>query len=136
MKIRNYEKKFLIILFTITIFISEIIFVLILFLKKEYNYTKLTGIVMKENLLIVIVSKKEKEYFYNNYFLYLEGKKEKFKVIENRGTIMSQDKNKYHELLIKVKFNKEYKANDIISVSIKTKKQRLIAIFKIIGEGG
>lgn len=136
MKKRNYENNILILFLAIILFIFEIIFILILFLKKEYNYIKLTGIVMKDNVLIVVVSKNEKTYFHNNSFLYLEGKKKRFKIIEDRGTIMSHNKKKYHELLINVDFNKKYKANDTISLSIKTKKKRLIEIFKIIGEGG
>lgn len=136
MKKRNYENNILILFLAIILFIFEIIFILILFLKKEYNYIKLTGIVMKDNVLIVVVSKNEKTYFHNNFFLYLEGKKKRFKIIEDRGAIMSHNKKKYHELLINVDFNKKYKANDTISLSIKTKKKRLIEIFKIIGEGG
>lgn len=136
MKKRNYENNILILFLAIILFIFEIIFILILFLKKEYNYIKLTGIVMKDNVLIVVVSKNEKTYFHNNSFLYLEGKKKRFKIIEDRGAIMSHNKKKYHELLINVDFNKKYKANDTISLSIKTKKKRLIEIFKIIGEGG
>lgn len=136
MKKRNYENNILILFLAIILFIFEIIFILILFLKKEYNYIKLTGIVMKDNILIVVVSKNEKTYFHNNSFLYLEGKKKRFKIIEDRGAIMSHNKKKYHELLINVDFNKKYKANDTISLSIKTKKKRLIEIFKIIGEGG
>lgn len=136
MKKRNYENNILILFLAIILFIFEIIFILILFLKKEYNHIKLTGIVMKDNVLIVVVSKNEKTYFHNNSFLYLEGKKKRFKIIEDRGAIMSHNKKKYHELLINVDFNKKYKANDTISLSIKTKKKRLIEIFKIIGEGG
>lgn len=136
MKKRNYENNILILFLAIILFIFEIIFILILFLKKEYNYIKLIGIVMKDNVLIVVVSKNEKTYFHNNSFLYLEGKKKRFKIIEDRGAIMSHNKKKYHELLINVDFNKKYKANDTISLSIKTKKKRLIEIFKIIGEGG
>ncbi len=136
MKVRNYEKKTLIVFISIILFILEIFFLMIISIKKEYNYTKVTGIVLKENLLIIVASKEERKNFYNNSHIYLDSKKRKMKIIEDRGAIITKDNKKYYELLIKVKFTKKYKANDIIPISIKTEKKRLIEIFKIIGEGG
>lgn len=135
MKNRNYEKKTIIIFCIILLFILELIYLLLLFLKKEYNYTTITGIVQKENLLVVIASKEERKYLHNNAYIYLEAKKEPFKIIEDRGIIITKDNKKYYELLIKVQIKKEHKINDTVVLSIKTTKQRLIKIFKTIKEG-
>lgn len=98
-----------------------------------YDYKKISAIVLKENLLIVVASKEERKLLYNNSSIYLDSKKEKYEITRDSGVIMTKDEEKYYELLIKTKFAKKYKPNDTITVSLKTKKQRLINIFKVIG---
>lgn len=104
-----------------------------LYINKIYDYQKLTGIVLKDDLLIVVASKEERKLLHNNSSIYLNSKKESFNILEDRGAIITQNGKKYYELLIDTKFDKKYKANDTLSVSIKTKKKRLIEIFKVIG---
>lgn len=133
MKVRNYEKKDLLIFLSIIFIILEVVFIIGLYINKMYDYKKVTAIVLKENLLIIVASKEERKLFYNNSFLYLNSKKEKYKISRDSGVIMTKNEEKYYELLIKTKFDKKYKPNDTLTVSLKTKKQRLINIFKVIG---
>lgn len=135
MKVRNYEKKNLIVFFTIFFLIVELIFFLILTIKKTYSYDSLSGIVMKEDLVMVVVSKKERALLNQNRFLNLDDQKIKYKVLEDHGPIISKGKEKYHEIILAFQFPKEYKANDILTISLKNKKYQLIEIFKIIWEG-
>ena len=69
--------------------------------------------------------------------LYFEvgSKIKKYKVIKDDGYILKRNNIKYRSLLIKVKFNKNYKANDSIELIFKSKKIRILEIFKIIWEG-
>lgn len=135
MKVRNYEKKELIVILSIVLFTLEFIFIASLITNKIYAYQKITGIVLKDDLLIVVASKEERKLLFKNSFIYLNSKKEKFKIVEDRGAIITKNNTKYYELLISTKLDKKYKANDTLSVSIKTEKKRLIEIFKAIGGG-
>lgn len=136
LKLKNYEKKSFIIFISILFIVSLIAFIILLFTKKEYHYNKMSGIVLDKDLVILVVDDKERKNIYNNTFLYLNSKKERYKIIEDKGIILKKEKMNYHEILVKINFDKDYKINDTINLSIKTKKIRLIEIFKIIWEGG
>lgn len=73
---------------------------------------------------------------YDNSKFYLNANLVKYEIIEDRGVVLKKDKDSYYEILIKVKFDKNYKANDNITFSCKKEKIRLIEIFKSIWEGG
>lgn len=135
MKVKNYEKKELLVFISIILLILEILFGVYLFIKKDYEYEKISAIVLKDNLLIIVADKTERNNINKNNFVYIDSKKERYKLIEDKGVIMTKENKKYYELLIRVKLNKKYKVNDTINLSIKTKKIRLIKIFKIIWEG-
>jgi len=84
---------------------------------------------------MIVVSKAERKIIYKNHFLYHNNKKIKYEVLEDRGAIITKGKTKYYEILLNFKFLKKYKANDILELSIKEKKYKVIEIFKIIWEG-
>lgn len=136
MKIKKYESHEIIIVLSIIFIIITITLFVSLFKRKEYKYDELTGIVLGDNLLIIVAEEKTRKTIYNNSSMYLNSKKEKYKIVEDNGVILTKDKNKYYELLVKIKFDKKYKSNDTIKLSIKTEKMRLIEMFKIIWEGG
>ncbi|MCI8460973.1 MAG: hypothetical protein HFE81_06205 [Bacilli bacterium] len=136
MKIKKYESNEIIIVLSIIFIIITITLFVSLFKRKEYKYDELTGIVLGDNLLIIVAEEKTRKTIYNNSSMYLNSKKEKYKIVEDNGVILTKDKNKYYELLVKIKFDKKYKSNDTIKLSIKTEKMRLIEMFKIIWEGG
>lgn len=135
MKCRNYEKQELVILIIIIVFLLELVFFTIIFLKKEYSYKKMTGIVLKEEVVIIVVSKAERKIIYKNHFLYLNDKKLEYEILEDRGAIITKGNTKYYEILLGFKFPKKYKVNDILELSIKEKKHKVIEMFKIIWEG-
>ena len=136
MKIKKYESNEIIIVLSIIFIIITITLFVSLFKRKAYKYDELTGIVLGDNLLIIVAEEKTRKTIYNNSSMYLNSKKEKYKIVEDNGVILTKDKNKYYELLVKIKFDKKYKSNDTIKLSIKTEKMRLIEMFKIIWEGG
>lgn len=136
MKIRNYEKKDLIIVLIIIFFVLEIIGVYYLIKDREYTYYKISGVVSNKNLVTFIVDKKERQILYKSQTIYLDNKKFKYEIKENRGVILKKDNKKYYEVLLKIKLPKNKKTTDVLEFSIKNKKKRLIEIIKNIWKGG
>ena len=136
MKINNFEKKKFIIFITLMLLLLEISFFIYLSLTKIYQYKKISGIVLKDDHLILILDAKERKILYKNTFFYINSKKKKYLIKEDKGVIITKDNKKYYELLIKIDFDKKYNFNDSIDLSIKTKKVHLIEMFKIIWDGG
>ena len=134
MKVRNYEKKEFIIFLSILIFIIEIIFFIVLFNTKDNKYIKVSSIVIKDNLVLVVVSKNTRKTIYSNKVLYLNDSLKKYKIVEDRGVVLKKNNKNYYELVLEVDF-KNKKVNDILELVIKYKKFRLIEIFKLIWEG-
>ena len=135
MKVRNYEKKILISIFIILLIILEIVFLIFLYNTKIYNYELLNGVVIKDDLVLLIVSEKENNLLNKNSYLYLNSKKIKYKVFEDRGFVLKRDYEKYKEVILEFKFNKKYKTNDSLQIILKKDKKRIIEIFKIIWDG-
>ena len=135
MKVRNYEKNSFIYLIIIILFIIEIIGIITLCTFKNYSYKKLSGIVISKNRIVLMINKKEKELLYKNQRAYVDNYCRKYKIIDDRGKIFSKGKNTYYEIIVDVKFNDKYKPNDVIELSLKDKKYKLINMFKIIWEG-
>ena len=135
MKVKNYEKMIFMYIFIVFIIFMELIFCIILFNKKQYNYVLLSGVVVKDDVVILIVSKEERKMLYQNRYLYIDDYRKKFNIIEDNGVLVNDYKKGYYEILIKSKINNKYKDNDVVSISIKNKKYRLINVFKLIWDG-
>ena len=135
MKVRNYEKQELIILILIVLIIIEIICFIFLFKHKVYEYKKLNGVITNKNIVTLIVDNKEKKILNKNKILYLDNKKLKYKILENKGIIIKKDNEKYYEILISIKTPKNKKSSDYVNISIKDKKISVIRLLKKIGEG-
>lgn len=135
MKTRKYEKFSLVLFLCVFIFFLEFIFVLFLVDNKEYKYDQYTGVVAKNNLMTIIIPKEKRKVLYKNRYLYHNDKKIKYKIIEERKNLYKSNGKQYHELLINFEFDKKYKTSDIITISIKKEKYRLIEIFKLIWDG-
>lgn len=135
MKIKKYEQQFFVIFACVLIIILEIIFLITIYKYKEYKYEKLTATVIKDNLVVLVISSNTKKVLYKNKYLYLNDKKINYKIIEEKQSVIKNGKEKYYEVLINYKFDKQYKTSDIMFVSIKKEKYRIIEIFKLIWDG-
>lgn len=131
MKLKRYENYSIVLFLSIFIIFIELCFFTLLSCIKEYKYEKISGIVVKKNLLMVVASPTTRKILYKNKYLYSNDKKIKYEIIEEQDKI---DDN-YNEILIKYNFNKEYKDKETISISVKKEKYKLIEIFKIIWDG-
>ena len=134
MNVKKYERNSLILFLLVIFFFLEIGFIIFLFLHKEYTYKKISSIVEKDNVLTLIVDKKERELFYKNKIIFIENKKRIFEITEDQGFLLKRNHKKYYEMKIKTKFSKK-RVNDVLELSIKEKKKRLIEIIMMIWEG-
>ena len=135
MRQHNYEKKEWLIITFILLIILEIITIIFLIKVKEYSYQKIIGIYTNPNRITVIVNKKEKDLLYQQSTIYIMDKKEKYEIEEDKGMILKKGKEKYYELLLKVKTPKNKKRQDSLECTIRKKKKSLINIMKEVWEG-
>ena len=135
MKVRNYEKKYLIILLMVLLLFSEILIVITLSIIKVEEYSKITGVVIKDNLVLIVVDKNERKTIYSNKILFFNNTKSKYQIIEDRGIVMTKNTKDYYQLVLKFSF-KNKKVNDVLEMVFIKGRIHLINIFKIIWEGG
>ena len=135
MKTRKYEKFSLVLFLCLFVLFLEFIFILFLFNNKEYKYDQYTGVVVKDNLMTIIIPKEKRKILYKNRYLYHNDKKIKYRIIEEKKNLYKNNGKQYHELLIDFRFDKKYKTSDVVTISIKKEKYRLIEMFKLIWDG-
>ena len=135
MKTRKYEKFSLVLFLCLFVLFLEFIFILFLFNNKEYKYDQYTGVVVKDNLMTIIIPNEKRKVLYKNRYLYHNDKKIKYKIIEEKKNLYKNNGKQYHELLIDFRFDKKYKTSDVVTISIKKEKYRLIEMFKLIWDG-
>lgn len=135
MKTRKYEKFSLVLFLCLFVLFLEFIFILFLFDNKEYKYDQYTGVVVKDNLMTIIIPNEKRKVLYKNRYLYHNDKKIKYRIIEEKKNLYKNNGKQYHELLIDFRFDKKYKTSDVVTISIKKEKYRLIEMFKLIWDG-
>ena len=91
MKTRNYERKDLIIFLIILLLGFELISIIVLLTIKTNKYFKISGIVIKDNLIFVIVNKDERRIVYSDKVLYYNNKRYKYNIVEDRGIVMKKN---------------------------------------------
>lgn len=134
MKVHNYERKTKLLCIIFIFFVIEIIGFIILCNKKEFTYQKITGIIVKENLYEIIISKEEKKLLYTNKKIRIEDQLVPYTIEEDRGQILEKDKIKYYDLIIKSKTPKKMKTKDRIEFSILKEKKTILEILKSVWE--
>ena len=113
----------------------ELISIIVLLTIKTNKYFKISGIVIKDNLIFVIVDKDERRIVYSDKVLYFNNKRYKYNIAEDRGIVMKKNNENYYQLVLEFKL-KNMKANDVVEIVFTKGRMRLIEIFKIIWEGG
>ena len=131
MKLKKYEKTSLITLTSILTVIISITFLIFLFLKKEFYYIKVNGIIYNTDTIIALIDNNTKRIIYKNNILYIEDKKYSYKIEEEQEI----KKNKLFEVKLKFKFKKKYNQNDLIEIVLMNKKESIISIIKKIWKG-
>ncbi len=75
MKLKRYENYSIVLFLSIFIIFIELCFFTLLSCIKEYKYEKISGIVVKKNLLMVVASPTTRKILYKNKYLYSNDKK-------------------------------------------------------------
>ena len=134
MKVRNYEKKELVSFCMIILLASELLLSIMLYTIKVNDYYKMQSIVVKDDLVLLVVSKEERKIIYSNKTLFYDNHKHKYKIVEDRGIVIKRNNKNYYQLLLKFNFSKKI-TNDTLDLVFIKKRMHLIEIFKIIWEG-
>lgn len=127
----NYKKNQLIISITILLITVQLYFVNYCFNNYIKSYKTITGVVISNNIVQVMVDNDNLKRIYNNKYIFIDNKKyykENKSITKN---IMKKGKTNYHSILLKIKLNKKYKTNDAIIITIYDKKIKIISMFKI-----
>lgn len=125
-----YEKTYFTIVVSIIFLCIIALFMKELLSNKIFLYEKYQSTVVKDNLVMLLVSKEELKTIYKNKYLYLENKKIKFKVRKIEENILSRNKVNYHALYLEIKLKKNSKENDVVSFSVIEDKISFIDIIK------
>lgn len=130
---RRYEKfeKDIICFFIFLILI--ILFALFLINEKIVLYKLFNGVVYDKNTLVLVLNNNDISIFEKNRILYINSKKEKFKIKTINQNILKRNNKSYNQVFIKVNFSNKYKVNDIVEISIMDKSVNSYNIFKVIG---
>ena len=130
---RRYEKfeKDIICFFIFLILI--ILFALFLINEKIVLYKLFNGVVYDKNTLVLVLNNNDISIFEKNRILYINSKKEKFKIKKINQDILKRNNKSYNQVFIKVNFSNKYKVNDIVEISIMDKSVNSYNIFKVIG---
>ena len=135
MKKTSYEKTTIIYFLVFITYVLEITSVILLCINKIYSYQKLSGIVINKNHILIMADGYERKLLYQTKKIYIDNQNITFEIVEDKKTTLTSNKKEYSEIIMKVKYQNDYKENDVITLSIKNKKYRLIEMFKIIIEG-
>ena len=135
MRNRNYEKSKLLTVIITVFMIIEISASIILFNTKRFSYQKISGIVIKNDLITIIASYNERKNLYKNKRIYLNNKVFSYTIEEDRGFILKKNNIKYYEIIIKTNKRIKDKLNDNISISIKKEKKQVFKMIKDIWVG-
>ena len=119
----------------IGILLLELIFFFLIYTHKEFNYKRIDGIIVKDNVIVLVLSKEERKILYKNSYLVMNDKIRKFNILEDNGVFIKKGNKKYYEIIIKTKFDKNYKKNDSIVINLKNNKYRIVEMFKLIWGG-
>lgn len=135
MRNHNYEKKNLLTIIIIILMIIEVSSSIFLLNTKRFSYQKISGIVIKNNLITVIVSSTERNNLYKNNKIYLNDQLISYIIEEDRGFILKKNNIKYYEIIIKTKKKIKASLNDTVNISIKSKKKQVIKMIKDVWVG-
>ena len=135
MRNHNYEKKNLLTVIIIILMIIEVSSSIFLLNTKRFSYQKISGIVIRNDLITVIVSFTERKNLYKNNKIYLNNQLISYIIEEDRGFILKKNNIKYYEIIIKTKKQIKGSLNDTVNISIKSKKKQMIKMIKDIWVG-
>lgn len=132
MKLKNYEKTFLINFLSILIIIVFIVSLLLFKIKFIRTYSSISSTVVKNNLIYFLVDDKQLSYLHNNKYFIANGKKYLINIEQINKNVLKRNEKNYHSVLLKVNLNKKYKENDFIKILLFNKKIDVYSMIKTV----
>lgn len=127
---KNYETNQLIISIAFIFITVSNILLINIFLKRYRTYKTIDSIVITDNYVQAIITDEELKLLRSSNYLYIDNERLKMRIVSIEKNLLTRNKKKYHEVIIKVQFKKIYKDNDYIKLTIYDKKEKIINIFK------
>lgn len=127
-----YEKKNKSIICSVIFLMLEALFLWFLFNRKIVMYEKFSGVVVKDDLLVFLLSDEQLKMFYKNKIVFVQNKSKKFTIKKVDKNVLKRNGVSYNHVFIKLNISNKYKENDILDVSIMCKSVKSINIFRII----
>ena len=135
MRTRNYEKRKILTTLILLLILVESITSIFFFSIKKFTYKKLTGTIVKDNLINVIASRDARKSIYKNNQLYLNDKIINYSIEEDRGLILTKNNIKYYEVIISTKKRLNEGINETVDITLRDKKKSIIELAKKIWVG-
>lgn len=132
---RNYEKKYSIVVITIMFIIFIFLFTIYLYFNKITNNILLSGVVNNKKTIELLVNDEELKLLYRNKTFYIDDKKRDYEIRKVTLKVLEKNNIYYHDIIIKTKFDKKYKENDNLKITLRKNKKRIIEIFSLIWKG-
>ena len=127
---KNYEKDQLVITTSFIFIIVFLIFIFKLFNIRYRTYNLIDSIVINDNYLELIINSKNYKLLKSSKFVYIDDKKIKIEITSIERNVIKKNREKFHEVIIRLKVPKKYKDNDVVTLTIFDKKTEIINIFK------
>lgn len=127
---KNYENNQLIISITFLFLIMSFFLLINVFCKRYRTYKTIDSIMITKNYVQTFITEEELKLLRSSKYLYINNERLKMRIISVQKDILSRNEIKYHEVIIKVILSKEYKDNDYIKLTIYSKKEQVLNIFK------
>ena len=134
MKRYSFEKMNGIVIISTIFLLIEGIFLFVIFHKKIELFSRISGVVVDQEVVLYLNEIERKNLYANTYF-YIDNKKIIYHIKEDRGIVLYQDSIPYYGIVLDFQFSKKFKTNDMIEMSIQMKNIRLIDYFKIVFGG-
>lgn len=133
---KNYEKYQL--LFTVIfIFLLVVIFLIGVTFKKSFKtYKLLTGVVVSDNRLQLMVNTEDVKLLRANKYVYIKGKKVKKEIMEIERKVLFQEGEDVHRITMKIEMDKPLKLNEAITMSLYEETKKLMEFLKSCLEEG
>ncbi len=131
MKLKKYEKTFLLYFFIYLFLAGILILLFYCFSGKFNNYYAINGVVFGNDIVEVMVTSSELKILYKNGFLYLDDKKKNYDIVKVNKNILKTKNKKYHEVLISLDVD-NMKENDILQLVFCDERIKIFEIFKSI----
>lgn len=124
---KDFEKKRVIYLVIILVLVLFFIMVFYISKMKISKYKVFSSVVVHDDLLMVVVDKKDKKLFFKNSHVFLDGEKKSFVISKIDGESFKDKYILYLEMSLA-----NYEDNDVVMISILEKKIYSFKIFDVI----